>query len=244
MKGFGLRPGMKNLDNQIQVLYSYALAEKCLQELSFGIDYYTRDRVNMESLYPHNPIIVTPDNASILPYEIEFEINFISEDSFEISAEENDYFQFNEEGTIGELLDGGQFKFRIERSPGYWHSNVVNKTIYFSFHSTEYLLKGIRNRLNIESVTNEGSTIELSLEGINWKKDIDFLTKLIEVFQRNNLEEKNLEADRTIKFIDDQLKDISDSLIIAEDRLQDFRSQNRVMDISEQVAVLWNRRSG
>ncbi len=64
--------------------------------------------------------------------------------------------------------------------------------------------------------------------------DMVFLSRLIDVFINNNLERKNKEAERTIKFTDDQLNGISESLSITEDKLQKFRSRNRVMDISAQ----------
>ena len=70
--------------------------------------------------------------------------------------------------------------------------------------------------------------------GTNIAKDVDFLNMLADVFQRNSLEKKNTEAIRRIQFIDDQLIDISDSLLLTENRLQQFRSSHRVMDLSAQ----------
>jgi capsular exopolysaccharide synthesis family protein len=64
--------------------------------------------------------------------------------------------------------------------------------------------------------------------------DVDFLNKLIDVFLNNNLERKNKEAERTVKFIDEQLTGISDSLTLTEDKLQRFKSANKVMDLSAQ----------
>ena len=40
LEGIGLQPGNRNLDNQIQILGSYSLIEKTLEELPFGIDCY------------------------------------------------------------------------------------------------------------------------------------------------------------------------------------------------------------
>ena len=48
------------------------------------------------------------------------------------------------------------------------------------------------------------------------------------------MDKKNTEAERRIQFIDDQLVGISDSLSTTENRLQQFRSSHRVMDLSAQ----------
>ncbi len=105
---------------------------------------------------------------------------------------------------------------------------------YFLFRVHENLIVNYQKRLTIEKVSREGTIVAISIEGINFREDKDFLSKLINEYLVSNFRKKNYEADRTIKFIDNQLKGISDSLIIAENKLQEFRSRNRVMNISSQ----------
>ena len=234
MQGFGLRPGRQNMDNRIQMFSSWSLVKRSLKKLPFEIDYYLKGRVNEISLYPNNPIIVISDSSYVIPFGVEFSVYFIDEEAFQIFIEDKSFYNFNVQAKYGELIDGGRFKFRVEKNPSSWYSTINDKTIYFKFNKEEVLVRNFRNRLEINQPTIESTIIEISLSGTNPKKDVDFLSKLVGEYLATNLNKKNYEADRTIKFIDDQLKDISDSLIIAEDRLQDFRSQNRVMDISEQ----------
>jgi len=70
--------------------------------------------------------------------------------------------------------------------------------------------------------------------GTNPKMDADFLNIHIQKYQNISLDKKNIEASRRIQFIDDQLIGLSDSLLTTETRLQQFRSANRVMDLSVQ----------
>ena len=49
-----------------------------------------------------------------------------------------------------------------------------------------------------------------------------------------NLSKKNKIAFSTINFIDSQISDISDSLVISESKLKDYRSANQVTDLSYQ----------
>ena len=93
-------------------------------------------------------------------------------------------------------------------------------------------------RLKVERESKTGTSIRISLEGTNKKMDIEFLNKLAEIFLNNSLDKKNLEAIRTVQFIDDQLIGISDSLVITENKLQSFRSKNRVMNLSAQGQVI------
>jgi capsular exopolysaccharide synthesis family protein len=84
----------------------------------------------------------------------------------------------------------------------------------------------------------DGSILRISLRGTNKEKDADFINTHIAGFQAISLEKKNLEAQRQIQFIDDQLVGISDSLITTENNLQKFRSTHRVMDLSAQGQAL------
>ena len=77
-----------------------------------------------------------------------------------------------------------------------------------------------------------------------------FSINILKVFRAISLDKKNTEAERRIQFIDDQLVGISDSLSITENKLQQFRSSHRVMDLSAQgqaiigqVTLLENERA-
>ena len=234
MQGIGLRPRRQNLENQVQLLSSWSMSHKCISELPFGVNYYEKNRFNSSDLYPSIPFHVISENTDSLPYGIEFSIYFIDEKNFHIITEENEFFTFNKKGGFGESLDGGNFNFSIQKDNKYWQPGIINRTLYFKFLSSHDINKSFRDRLDIVQQGMESTTILLSIEGAEWRKDLDYLSKLIEVFETSNLNKRNHEADRTIQFIDEQLSDITDSLLIAEDKLQEFRSQNRVMDISEQ----------
>ena len=117
------------------------------------------------------------------------------------------------------------------------HKNPEDE-IQFIFHSRNKLVESYRKRMRVEKVSKTGTIVKFSLEGTNKTMDIEFLDKLTEIFLNNSLDKKNQEAIRTIQFIDDQLIGISDSLVITENKLQQFRSRNRVMDLSAQGQVI------
>jgi capsular exopolysaccharide synthesis family protein len=70
---------------------------------------------------------------------------------------------------------------------------------------------------------------------------MDFLNQLTYEYLSRNLEKKNEFALNTIRFIDSQLDTISKSLNIAEKALEDFRSDNKVMDLSFQAQQVFEQ---
>lgn len=241
LEGFGLGEGMKNLDNQIMALSSGTLIGETLDELNFDIEYYYRRLKNKISLYPTAPIKINPEIADSLPKDIEFTFKYLNNNMFTLDAEITDNFELHKQASFGENIKFPGASFRIESMSDNWTSGKMNPNIYFIRHNREKLVDSYSSRLKVEPASRKGTIVRISLEGTNKTMDIDFLNKLIEIFLRNSLDKKNQEAVRTIAFIDDQLIDISDSLLITENKLQEFRSRNRVMNLSSQGQAIINQ---
>lgn len=104
----------------------------------------------------------------------------------------------------------------------------MNSTIWIN------LPKGILGRLTIEPLSARSSLILVKCRGENIKLTIDFLNKYLESYLNENLQKKNRIALNTINFIESQISEISDSLVISESKLRDYRSTYQVTDLSYQ----------
>jgi FtsZ-interacting cell division protein YlmF len=76
--------------------------------------------------------------------------------------------------------------------------------------------------------------VEIAKEGDIPQKDIVFLNELMETYLQSGLEDKNKVTQNTIKFIDDQLVRISDSLNYYEINRQNFREVNKIFNLSDE----------
>ena len=79
-------------------------------------------------------------------------------------------------------------------------------------HDINGLVNRYRAGLNVEVNDEKGSILTLSLTGPNKEQICDYLNKLSQVYIQSNLDEKNTTSSNTIRFIDDQLHEIIDSL--------------------------------
>ena len=238
LEGLGVGAGTQNLDNQIGILSSKALIRETLNELPFDIEYYSRRLNKMAALYPESPIKVIPETIDSLPRDIEFTFKYLVDNMFELDMEPNDFYELQTRAKFGDIIDTKGGKFRIESSDSISLSKNRKNEIHFIFHSRQKLVDSYSNRIRVEKISTKGTIVKLSLEGTNKSMDIEFLNKLTDIFLSNSLDKKNQEAIRTIQFIDDQLIGISDSLVITENKLQQFRSTHRVMDLSAQGQVI------
>lgn len=255
LQGLGLPAGMRNLQNQIMILQSRALTENTLKELSFETEYYFKTIKNQLPIYPDTPIRIKYNNENQPPKDVEFLITFLDSNKFILESKADDY-PLKKSASFGETIKILSGSLIIECQDEEWFKEnsdrLLNfkRRLYFTIHSSNSLINYFKNRLNIEQVSKDGSVLRISMDGTNRNKDVDFLNKFVENFQLISLGKKNSEAERRIDFIDNQLIGVSDSLSLTENRLQQFRSTNKVMDLSAQgqsiigqVTLLENERA-
>ena len=87
----------------------------------------------------------------------------------------------------------------------------------------------------------EASMVKLAIETDCPEKAEIFLDKHLNMYLLRTLEKKNQFANNTIGFIDKQLVVITDSLGSTEMKLQDYRRNNRVVDLSFQAQQLFEQ---
>ncbi len=238
LEGFGLGQGMKNLDNQVMILSSRTLIAKTLDALNLYYDYYHKGLFNSISYYPNSPIKVIPLEQDNMPTDIEFTFKYLNDNKFILDAASNDYFELHKIASFGEVIDTPQGQFQIEETNVESSLKYEGAEITFIIHSHKSLIDKYKESLKIDPVSKLGTVLTLSIMGTNVDMNIDFLNTLTDIFLNNSLDKKNQLAIRTIQFIDDQLIGISDSLVITEKKLQQFRSRNKVMDLSAQGEVI------
>ena len=238
LEGFGLGAGMKNLDNQIMVLSSRTLVGKTLNELNFDIEYFHRGLFNNKDLYPYTPIKVVAITADSLPRDVEFIYKYIDNNKFSLDTKSDDIIDLHIQASFGEIIKTRLGRFSIELSSDAKQFKNTGDEIHFIIHSRKNLIESYSRQIKVDPASKMGTIVRISLIGTNKAKCIDFLNKLTEIFLNNSLDKKNQEASRTIQFIDDQLIGISDSLVITENKLQQFRSKNKIMNLSAQGQVI------
>ena len=185
------------------------------------------------TLYPDPPILIQSEKTIPLKKDVEFKITYLNNNKFTIESSSDNY-PLQKTASFGETIEVPGGNFTVECRNEEWFRANYAQELYFIIHSQNRLVNSYVGKLDVELMSRGGSILNISISGTNRTKDVDFLNKLIEEFQASSLEKKNLEAERRIEFIDNQLIGISDSLLLTENRLQQFRSSNRIMDLSAQ----------
>ncbi|MGQ1785692.1 polysaccharide biosynthesis tyrosine autokinase [Saccharicrinis sp. GN24d3] len=231
LKGLGLPGGMRNLENQTMIITSRELTARALKELDFELEFYFKTVSNEISLYPNSPVKIKFNGENPLPKNVEFGIEYLGNDNIRLFSESQGV---NIRTAFGEPIEFPGGNINIICTDKSWFATHAEHQLCFVVNSSESLVKYFNGRISVDVLTRSGSILEISITGTNRTQDVEFLNKLTSVYQDISLEKKNMEANRRIQFIENQLVGVKDSLVITENKLTEFRSSNRVMDFSVQ----------
>lgn len=243
--GGDLLKSQANLQNEIGILRSFSLNKRVMSELpDFHITVVEIGRrgIAQKRHYKSEPFVVMlNDDPAFNPQGVPVNLRIRSAETYtiEISGKKN----FRKMLRFGERFNEEGFDFIIDKRDKerfVYDPNFLNRFVFW-FNNNESLANAYRGKLSINPISEESSLITLSVSGAVPQQEADYLNKLMDVYIRQGLEFKNQTADKTIEFIDHQLALISDSLARAEDRLENFRLSNQLIDLSSEGTAIKNR---
>jgi capsular exopolysaccharide synthesis family protein len=118
---------------------------------------------------------------------------------------------------------------------------VAAKNYYFVLNDINKLASLYSQKLNINTNDKKGTVLTLQVTGSEPAMESDYINKLMEVYIRSGLEEKNQTAINTIDFIDEQLAEVVDSLSKAEMKMEDFKTRSKMMAVTEEGQYLFSK---
>ena len=236
MQGFGVQSGYKNANNQVIMLGSNDLIGKVVDSLPFfKVDYISKGSFKTRNMYKTSPIIIQSDYISPEAYNLLFKINLRSNGTFIITVEDNKLLSnFKIEGSYGQPIQHNMFFITINNANKF----MGNQEMYFQFRTRESLISDFAARLNFGYVVEGSSVLQISMVSDTPDRDIDFINKLCETFLADNLDRKNDAANKTIKFINNQLGKVQKSLTVSESEMTNFRQSKKIVDVSSHGSEL------
>ena len=241
-EGFDL--GSKtNIENHILMLKSYTMNRQTLENQDRKISWFQKERFTDKSLYKQAPYIVADyvDDANITGFKLSVLPLGANNYKIEVDGEivkngANVDVQFSEKGTFGKPFRNNYFAFTLRRNADFKGDDADH--FFFVFNDLNQLTKSYLGRLGVSLASKKADVINLSLQGNNPAREVDYLNELIRVYMNYGLSEKNRTSENTVRFIDLQLGKIVDSLSTAGQNFSDFRSKNGIVDLGQEAGLV------
>lgn len=239
-----------NLGNDILLFTSDNLAEEALKKLHFDVVYFASTNIKEIELYTHSPIRIKVDWRHPQPTGTRLNLNILSSDEFSLSSVEKKFFDvlpgstggnvdaalLNKVFKFGETIETPTSRFAVELvNPG-----KVGNEVSFILHHPAALSEKLSKAISVRPLYDYGSVLEVSLITTVVEKGRDYVNALMDSFIEYDLKEKNRISENTLKFIDNQLFMVEDSLNSVESRMQHFKVSNKLLDVNAEFGGVLN----
>lgn len=204
-----------NIDNEIEVLSSRSLMRLVIESLGYNIFYYKEvDGKKIEIREKELPFRVTIDKEYTpgeftIEYDNSKKLIFIMNDTNKIIKDRQSF-----ESALGKL------------------TVVLNENIPFK----EPVLVKVKDitklpSVQVKPVNKTSSVVELSIVTTNAARGMDIINTLVDVYNEQTTENKNIVSINTLKFIDKRLDSITTDLYTAESRVESYKRNHKLTNI-------------
>jgi tyrosine-protein kinase Etk/Wzc len=216
-----------NLSNEIEVLKSTPVLQRVARDLNLQTMYYSRGNVRGSLIYPMYPFTLNLITKDDVTKALSFRINLLSADRYTVDEGKTVYH-------FGDTLTEGDARLQLIRNMG------VN---IFAFASREFEIDwsplldaalGLQGQLKVMQINEQATILTLAFEGENPMLGKDVLNNLMSVYDTLQVEDKNRIAANTLRFINDRLYELKDTIHGVQGVLTRFMVENKVFDMENQ----------
>jgi capsular exopolysaccharide synthesis family protein len=129
----------------------------------------------------------------------------------------------------GDTLENWYGTFTIEKN--YSFSDYSPREIIISLNNKDQIAGLYSSRLRVALSSKFASVLGLSLSDAVPEKGKDVLNKVIEIYNKQAVKEKNTTAENTIAFIDNQLSTLIQEVKDVENQIEAYKRQNNISDL-------------
>ncbi len=247
--GVGLIEVEKNLFNEMNIIQSFTLIEKTIEELNFDVSYYSADWYKRTEHYRNFPVRVEFSDSCKQIVDVPITIDILDEERFILSVDVKEFhladrdqatkskhekpFTYSTVHEFGVPVEHQYFCFTVfHGNRPLFDDEYQDKELQFELHHLQDVASRYKSALEVEQVDIQASVLGLSSKGEVVQKEIDFQNKLMRNYIQSKLSERDAIASSKEAFIREQLLNISDSLAQAERSLQRFRQRANAIDLT------------
>jgi tyrosine-protein kinase Etk/Wzc len=233
----GVASGIKNsIENEIEVLKSRTLTEKTIQSLNLNIIYTTQGFV--KSLERYNDCPIKCDfiarSANFYSTERNYIFNSLGTDKFEILEPTKNLIG---KYSYGEIINLDNNKLVVIKNNKIFKQSKNEYSIYLKINKLLNVAQSFKSRLNIATLGKNTSLCELTITDPIKARAEDFLNNLIIIYNKEAVDDKNFISRKTVDFIDNRIKLITNELGDVELGEEGFKKEYNVTDIAVEGTI-------
>ncbi len=234
----------KNVATEIGILRSRSVLKEAADDLQLGVSYFDENQLLRKPLYQTAPFAVKNLYVGEALKNSTFSIQLISKENFRLTLisehPEAEEFTYENMHRFGETISTRYFTLLIDRVDS--NSSGTSKTDYsFTLNSDNALYTYYSANLKAEAMNKDATIVEVTLRDEVKQRAKDFLDALGRAYINQDVKDKSSVAGLTLKFVDEQLDEISKTLNTTEQALQQFKEEKGTVNLSEESKAYLER---
>ena len=243
LEDLGFYSSINNFDNEVEILQSRTLIKKVVEELDLYISYAAKSSFHDIELYKSSPVKVwiTPEEAQKLPAPayINLTLQPGNKLNVKITIGEQEYSKQFDKLPALLTTPSGTFSFTPADSTIAKSEQKIMATV----SSPRSVAGSYRGALSIEPTSKSTTIAQISVKSTHTQRGMDFINKLVEVYNRDANDDKNEVATKTAEFIDERIKIINGELGTTEQELETFKRDAGLTDLKSDAQLALSENS-
>lgn len=231
--------GTNSIENEIGILRSRRMMANVSRALDLNIRYFDDNGIKTVELYSKSPYLVQAlkiDEELLSSIDPEVGTTYKIENSdvgFQLKNINSGKLYKTDSGKAINLGFAEVLIQKNELSDFDNHENIL-----VNFSTIDAVASAYREKLQVNLTDKNSTLIELGLEDEVRTKAQDILDQLVMEYNREAIEDKNLVARNTAKFIDERLSIINEELDSVETGKEEFKEANSLTDIQAESSII------
>ena len=249
IQDLGMMSFTNNFDNELEILKSQTLVKKVVTDLGLYISYgEARTFGHNLPLYKNEPIRVylTPEEADNLESGVKLKMKYDGKNRLQVSME----YMLNEEEkelettfeSLPAVLPTEVGVFNFSRDTTVVVEEPMELVVYVS--SPTASAAAYCENMTVEPTSKTTTIAQINVKNTVKQRGVDFIYKLVELYNQDANDEQNEVAEKTAEFIEERIALINAELGSTESELADFKQRSGLTDLSSdaQMALQENSR--
>ncbi len=232
-----------NIENEIELIKAKRNLIRVVEKNGFNLSFYNEGSIKKSNIYNKKPFNFLPLKVADSSRSLSFYIKSLNVNGGLLCRSKNASdkdcvgFKWN---TVNNFR-GITFIISYKDSVYNLDSATKEQSYYVVWQPSIAKASQIQSSLSVTPLSNKTTILQLAIQTTNTDEGKAILNALVTDYNIQNIEEKNLVADNTIKFIEGRLVLVTDELKGVEKGMSDYKNEKQILDIKQQVtSVLSN----
>lgn len=229
----------KLVENEIEVIRSFNLLRDVVRKEHLYLSVRNKGRIAAWTTYGKNlPFHLEVENPDTIDNGYTWVLNVLKEPWQLVTEEKGPIIPVER----GKWYQFKQIRFRLWPNVQYIKPKdnkaiEVRPEFEISLLPVQSVAQSIKGQLAVAPVGKMGSVIGLSYTDFNGERATDILKSIIEIYNRQGLQDKNEVNANTINFLTERLDVVERELKGVEGQVENYKRANKITDVSSEAAT-------